>query len=55
MKISMKLDYQYMEIFFIFPPTSNHVVDENDNGKFRPQRVNPYRFCVYSRSLLCKD
>ena len=54
MKISMKLFYQYMVIVFIFSPTSNHlqslqvencdsnsrlVVDEDDNGKFRPERV----------------
>ena len=50
MKISMKLVYQYMAIFFNFSPTSNHlhplqvencdsnsrlVVDEDDNGKLR--------------------
>ena len=54
MKISMKLVYQYMTIFFNFLPTSNHVhplqaencdsnsrlvVDEDDNGKFRLERV----------------
>ena len=54
MKISMKLNYQYMAIFLIFSPTSNHlhplqvencdsnsrlVVDEDDNGKFRLERV----------------
>ena len=54
MKISMKLAYQYMTIFFTFSPTSSHfhplqvencdsnmrlVVDEDDNGKFRPYRV----------------
>ena len=54
MKISMKLVYQYMVIFFNFSPTSNHlhplqvencdsnsrlVVDEDDNGKFRLERV----------------
>ena len=54
MRISMKLVYQYMVIFFIFF-TSNHlrplqvancdsnsrlVVDADDNGKFRPERVN---------------
>ena len=54
MKIPMKLAYQYMAIFFDFPPTSNHlyplqvencgsnsrlVVDEDDNWKFRPERV----------------
>ena len=57
MKISMKLACQYMVIFFNFSPTSNHfhplqvencdsnsrlVVDENDPGKFRLQRVNSY-------------
>ena len=54
MKISMKLVYQYMTIFFNFPLTpsqlhplqvencdsnSRHVVDEDDNGKLRPERV----------------
>ena len=47
-KISMKLVYQYMTIFFNFSPTYNHlhplqaencdsrlVVDEDDNGKLR--------------------
>ena len=53
----MQLFYQYMAIFFIFSSTSSllHplqvencdsnsrlVVDEDDNGKFRPERVNPY-------------
>ena len=51
----MKLVYQYMAIFFSFLTTSNHlhplqvencdsnsrlVVDEDDNGKFRLERVN---------------
>ena len=51
----MKLVYQYIAIFFIFSPTSSHlhplqvencdsnsrlVVDEDDYGKFRPERVN---------------
>ena len=51
----MKLAYQHMAIFFNFSPTSNHfhplqvencdsnsrlVVDEDDNGKLRPERVN---------------
>ena len=51
----MKLVYQHMVIFFNFSPTSSHfrplqvencdsnsrlVVDEDDNGKFRPERVN---------------
>ena len=50
----MKLVYQYMAIFFTFPPTSNHlyplqvencgsnsrlVVNEDDNGKFSLERV----------------
>ena len=54
MKISMKLVYQYMAIFINFSPTSNHlhllqvencdsnsrlVVDEDDYGKLRPERV----------------
>ena len=43
MKISMELVYQYMVIFFNFSPTSNHlhplVVDEDDNDKFRLERV----------------
>ena len=56
MKISMKLVYQYMVIFFNFSPTSCHlhplqvencdsnsrlVVDEDDNGKLGPERVKP--------------
>ena len=55
MKISMTLICQYMVIFFNFSLTSNHlhplqvencdsnsrlVVDEDDNGKFRIERVN---------------
>ena len=54
MNIYMKLVYQYMAIFFNFPPTSNHlhplqaenwdsnsrlVVDEDVNDKFRLQTV----------------
>ena len=50
----MKLVYQYMAIFFNVSPTSNHlrplqvencdsnlrlVVDEDDNGKLRLERV----------------
>ena len=57
MKIFMKLAYQYIAIFFNFSTTSNHllplqvencdsnlrlVVDEDDNGKLRPERVNYY-------------
>ena len=54
MKISIKLVYQYISIFFGFSPTSSRlhplqvencdsnsrlVVDENDNGKFKLERV----------------
>ena len=63
MKISMKLAYQYMAIFFKFSLTSNHfhplqvencdsnsrlVVDEDDNGKLMLERVN----LLYE--LICK-
>ena len=55
MNIPMKLVYQHMEILFTFSLTSNHlhplqvencdsnsrlVVDEDDNGEFRLDRVN---------------
>ena len=55
MKISMKLLYEYNAIFFTFSPTSNHihplqiekcdsnsrlVMDKDDNGKFRLERVD---------------
>ena len=55
MNIPMKLVYQYVVIFFTFSTTSNHlhpvqvencesnsrlVVDEDDNGKLRLERVN---------------
>ena len=53
MKISMKLVYQYMGIFFNFYTTSSHlhplqvencdslrlVVDDDDNGKFRDEGI----------------
>ena len=54
MNISMKLVYQYMVIFFTSAPPSSHhhplqgencdsisrlVVDDDDNGKFRLERV----------------
>ena len=54
MKTPMKLVYKYMVIFINFSPTSNHlyplqvkncgsnlrlVVDEDDHGKFRLERV----------------
>ena len=56
MKISMKLVYKYMAIFFNFYTTSSHlhplqvencasnsqvVVDDDDNEKFRDERVKP--------------
>ena len=59
MTTSMKLAYQYMAIFFNFSPTSNHlyplqvencdsnsrlVVDEDDYGKFRLERVKALKF-----------
>ena len=57
----MKLVYQYMAIFLNFSPTSSHlhplqvencdsnsrlVVDEDDNGKFRLERVKDYCMVV---------
>ena len=54
MKISMKLFFQYVAIFFNFSPTLNHLhqiqvencdgnsrleEDEDDNDKFRLERV----------------
>ena len=53
----MKLVYQFMAIFLNFPSTLSHlhplqvencdsnsrlVVDEDDNGKFKPERVKSY-------------
>ena len=64
----MKLFYQCMAIFFFFSLTSNHlhrlqvencdsksrlVVDEDDNGKFRLERVNVGWTSVISTSCLC--
>ena len=61
MKISIKLVYQYMAIFINFSHTSNHlhplqgencdsnsrfVVDEDDNGKLRPERVEQCYLCL---------
>ena len=57
MKISMKVVDQYMALFMNFSPTSNHlhplevencdsnsrlVVDEDDNGKLRLERVKQH-------------
>ena len=54
MNLYMDLVYQYIAIFFIFSPTSNHlhplqvencdsnsrlVVDEDDNVKFRLEKI----------------
>ena len=62
MKISMKLAYQYMEIFSNFSTTSNHlhplqvencdsnsrlVVDGDDTGKFRLEMVKTLAFCHF--------
>ena len=62
--ISVKLAYQYLAIFFISSPTASHlhplpvencdsnsrlVVDEDDNGKFRLERVN-----VITQKILIK-
>ena len=62
MKISMKLVYQYMAIFINFLPISNHfyalqvenrdsnsrlVVDEDDSGKFRLERVKTLDIYLY--------
>ena len=51
-KISMKLDYQYVVIFFDFKTTSSHlhcsnsrlVVDEDGNGKSRIERVKALKY-----------
>ena len=65
MTISINLVYQYMAIFFNFSPTSNHlhplqvencysnsriVVDEDNNGKFRLERVNPMQARIVNLS-----
>ena len=58
----MKLVYQHMAVFFTFSPTSNHLhplqvencdsnprflVEEDDNGKFRLERVNLYNSEIF--------
>ena len=65
-KISMKLVYKHMLIFFNFSPTSNHlhpvqvencdsnsrlVVDEDDNCKFRLERVKTPTGCIIMNTL----
>ena len=67
MKISMKLAYKYMAIFFIFSTTSNHfhplqvgnydsnsrpVVDEDDNGHFRLNRLSDQAHQVYIKAVI---
>ena len=69
-KISIKLFYQYMKIFFNFPPTSNHLhplqvencdsnsrllVNEDDNGKFRLERVKFEWTQICHLKYLCMD
>ena len=68
MKISMKLGYQCMAIFINFSPTSNHlhplqvencnsnlrlVVYEDDNGKFRLERVKVILFVIMQILAMC--
>ena len=65
--MSMKLFYEYMEIFFNLSPTSSHlhplqvencdsnsrlVVDEDDNGKFRPERVRQSQTYQKNNSII---
>ena len=62
----MKLIYQFIANLFNFLPTSNHlhplqvencdsnsrlVVDEDDNGKFRPERVKVTLISLFSQLL----
>ena len=49
----MKLFYKYMAIFFIFftHNISRLVVDEDNNGKFRLERVNPV-YCLLENKQL---
>ena len=64
----MKLFYQYMTILFSLPPTSSHlnpqkvencdsnsrlVVDECDNGKFRPDGVNSEYLSLNGEETFC--
>ena len=68
-KISMKLVYQYMAIFFTFSPTSSHlhplqvencdsnsrlVEDEGDNGKFRLEKVKASFYLPENRLQFAK-
>ena len=62
----MKFVYEFIVIFFKLSPTSNHlhrlqvenrdsnsrlVVDEDDNGKFRLERVSLFHFNTYVMGL----
>ena len=64
----MKLFYQYMAIFFNWSPTSNHfhplqvencnsnsrlVVNEDDNGKFRLERVKFKDWLMLVWTMFC--
>ena len=66
MNITMKLVYQFTAIFFTFSRTSSHihplqvencdsnsrlVVDKDDNGKFRPERVKGLTIFVKSKGF----
>ena len=74
MEIYMKLVYQYMAIFYNFYTTSKHlrplqvgncdsnlrlVVDEDDNDKFRLERVKTiakrYQITLRQRNIRCLD
>ena len=67
-QISIKLFYEYIVIFFNISPTSNHlhplqvencdsssrlVVDEDDNGKCRLERVLNYTTGIFTHLKLC--
>ena len=69
-KIFMKLCYHYMANVFNFSPTSSylyplqiencdnnsrHVVDKDDNGKFRFQRVDWNKSWNLTRYIVCRD
>ena len=68
MKMSKKLVYQYMAIFFTFSPTSSHlhplqvencdsnsrlVVDEDDFGRLRIERVKTMAMNIISYYVFC--
>ena len=66
MEISMKLFYQYMAILINFSPTSSHlhplqveycdsnsrlVVDEDDNGQVRLERVKALKYVSITKGF----